>query len=282
MKSLEIKKACDFFKRMNDPSIPHYASSLSFHTILSLIPILLISLSIFTKMPSFQDYYLKIQDFIFNSLMPTQQDEITIYLNKFLQNTGNMGSTGLIFVLYVSIMFFLDYEKIISKIFKTNKRTLWHALSTYWTLLTMMPLGLAVSFYFSGVVQGFLSNNQMTSSINFLLFLPYLIIWFLFFTMYTISANITISKRSSLIASFVASSIWYISKTLFVFYVAYNKTYLSIYGSFSIVMFFFVWIYFSWIIYLYGAKLCYVLNEKYTKGREGQEKGENPQSDSQK
>lgn len=282
MKNLEMKKAYDFFKKINDPSIPHYASSLSFHTILSLIPILLISFSIFTKMPSFEDYYIKIQDFIFNSLMPTQQDVMTTYLNKFLENTGNMGSTGLIFVLYVSIMFFLDYEKIISKIFKTNKRTLWHALSTYWTILTMMPLGLAISFYFSTIVQDFLSTNQITSSINFLIFLPYLIIWFLFFTMYTISANTTISKRSSLISSFIASSIWYISKTLFVYYVAYNQTYLSIYGSFSILMFFFVWIYFSWIIYLYGAKLCYVLNEKYTKSSEGQEKGEQPPSDSQK
>lgn len=108
-------------KETKDPSIAHYASSLSFHTILSLIPILLISFSIFTKMPSFKEHYEKIQNFIFNSLMPAQQESIATYLNKFMENTGSMGSTGLIFVLYVSIMFFLDYEKIISKIFETKK-----------------------------------------------------------------------------------------------------------------------------------------------------------------
>jgi membrane protein len=256
-------------KETKDPSIAHYASSLSFHTILSLIPILLISFSIFTKMPSFKEHYEKIQNFIFNSLMPAQQENIAIYLNKFMENTGSMGSTGLIFVLYVSIMFFLDYEKIISKIFETKKRILWESITTYWTMLTMMPLGLAISFYLSSLINGFLSSSEITSSINILPILPYLIIWFLFFIMYMISANKRLSKKSILVASFFTSSIWYISKTLFVYYVAYNKTYLSIYGSFSILMFFFIWVYFSWLIYLFGAKFTYVL-DKYIKKKEGQ------------
>jgi membrane protein len=269
LRSIEFTKIIDFFKRIKDPSIAHYASSLSFHTILSLIPILLVSFSIFTKMPSFKEYYEKIQHFIFNSLMPAQQDSIASYINKFMENTGNMGTMGLIFVLYVSIMFFLDYEKIISAIFQTQTRTLWESITTYWTMLTMMPLGLAISFYLSNVVQKMLSNNEITSSINLLGFVPYFIIWFLFFIMYTISANIKIDKKSSLLASFVSSLIWYSSKSLFVYYVAYNKTYLSIYGSFSILMFFFLWIYFSWLIFLYGAKLCYILNEKNTQSNEG-------------
>ncbi|WP_024953646.1 YihY family inner membrane protein [Sulfurospirillum arcachonense] len=277
---IKLREAIDFLKKVKDPSIVHYASSLSFHTILSLIPILLISFSIFTKLPSFKEYYAKIQHFIFNSLMPAQQDAITPYINKFLENTGSMGSTGLIFVLYVSIMFFLDYEKIISKIFKAQKRTLWESLSTYWTMLTMMPLGLALSFYLSSLVSGFLSSNEVTSSINFLPFLPYLIIWFLFFIMFTISANIALNRKVTILASFITSLIWYISKSLFVYYVAYNKTYLSIYGSFSILMFFFVWVYFSWLIYLYGAKLCQVLNEKQNQSQQGQENSNQPNPDS--
>ena len=262
----------NFFRRVKDPSIAHYASSLSFHTILSLIPILLISFSIFTKMPSFKEYYEKIQHFIFNSLMPAQQDIVTPYLNKFMENTGSMGITGFIFVLYVSMMFFLDYEKIMSKIFDTKKRTLWESITTYWTMLTMMPLGLGFSFYLSSLINSFLSSNQITSSINLLPFLPYFIIWFLFFIMFIISANKALKKKSTLLASFVASLAWYSSKSLFIYYVAYNKTYLSIYGSFSILMFFFLWVYFSWVIYIYGAKLCFVLDKQQNQRENRQEK----------
>ena len=250
-----------FFKKLKDTELAHYASSLSFHTILSLIPILLITFSIFTKMPSFQDYYEKVQVFIFNSLIPTQQEMVIQYLNQFMENTLNMGVLGLIFVLYISVMFFLDYEKIVSKIFEVPTRTFWEAIATYWTMLTLMPLGLVVSLYTSSLAQDVLLKNEVTSSINLLQFSPYFIIWLLFLIMYAISAKVKIHLKSALIASFIASLVWYISKNLFVYYVAYNKTYLTIYGSFSILLFFFLWIYFSWFIYLYGLKLCFLLNE---------------------
>jgi len=280
---LSVKSCVEFFKKLRDAELAHYASSLSFHTILALIPILLITFSIFTKMPSFQEHYEKVQSFIFSSLIPNQQDTMIHYLNQFMENTGNMGVVGLVFVLYISVMFFLDYEKIVSKIFETPARSFWEALSTYWTMLTIMPLGLVISFYASTLAQDILSTTPVANSINLLLFSPYFIIWLLYFIMYIISAKVKIHLKSALISSFIASLVWYTSKTLFIYYVAYNKTYLSIYGSFSILLFFFLWIYFSWFIYLYGLKLCFLLNEKETTARqEKTNKNENAKTDSEK
>ncbi len=272
---MNFKRLLKVAKGMKDKDIAHYASSLSFHTILSLIPILLISFSIFTKMPSFKEYYAKIQNFIFSSMIPTQQDVISGYLTKFMTNTGSMGTVGLIFVLYVSIMFFFDYEKVVSSILKVPTRTIWESLTTYWTMLTLMPLGLALSIYFSQIAQNFLGAHKYTDSINIYRFLPYFTIWMLFFILYIISSNVKVDKKIALLASFIASLIWYISKALFVFYVSYNKTYQSIYGSFSIAMFFFLWIYFSWLIYLYGIKLYVVLKEEYGK-RDEENKNSKP------
>lgn len=259
---LSPKSCVEFFKKLRDTELAHYASSLSFHTILSLIPILLITFSIFTKMPSFQSYYEKVQSFIFSSLIPTQQDIVITYLGQFMENTLNMGALGLSFVLYISVMFFLDYEKIVSKIFEVPMRSFWEAIATYWTMLTLMPLALALSLYTSALAQDVLSYNAITSSINLLQFSSYIIIWLLFLVMYAISAKVKIHLKSALLSSFITSFVWYASKTFFVYYVAYNKTYLSIYGSFSILLFFFLWIYFSWFIYLYGLKFCFLLNEK--------------------
>lgn len=269
-----LKKWGEFLQKLKDTELAHYASSLSFHTILSLIPILLITFSIFTKMPSFQNYYEKVQSFIFNSLIPTQQELLTGYLNQFMENTLNMGALGLLFVLYISVMFFLDYEKIVSKIFEVPTRSFWEAIATYWTMLTLMPLGLAISFYTSSLAQDVLQQNTITSSINLFQFSPYLVIWALYLVMYTISAKVKIHLKSALISSFIASLIWYISKNLFIYYVAYNQTYLSIYGSFSILLFFFLWIYFSWFIYLYGLKLCFLLNEKEHAKSKNEDKSE--------
>jgi len=253
------KELISFFK---DHDLLHYASSLSFHTILALIPVLLISLTIFTHLPSFEKYYDKIRNFIFSSLIPSHQEMIVNYIDQFMQNTLSMGMIGFIFVIYVSIMFFDDYEYVVSKIFHTKPRSFWHSISIYWTLVTMAPLALGISFYISSYVQQMLNSSEYTSWINFLAIFPFLIIWFLFFVAYMISANVEIEIKSAFISSLIFSSIWYLSKNLFVYYIFYNKTYLTIYGSFSAIMFFLIWIYLSWIIFLYGMKLCYILNKK--------------------
>ncbi|NLC27488.1 MAG: hypothetical protein GX780_01795, partial [Campylobacteraceae bacterium] len=84
---MTLREGWTLAKGIKDKELMHYASSLSFHTMLSLIPVLLISLSIFTHLPSFENYYDKIKSFIFSSLLPSQQDTIANYIETFLSNT---------------------------------------------------------------------------------------------------------------------------------------------------------------------------------------------------
>jgi len=245
----DLKSGLNLLAALKDKELFHYAASLSFHTILSIIPILLISFSIFTKLPSFEDYYAKIQDFVFSALLPSNQEIISNYLQNFLQNSGNLGIVGFVAMIFTSAMFFSDYEYVVLKVTRASKaRGFWSALSSYWTLITLAPLGL-------------------TSWINFLSIVPYLIIWVIFCVTYLISVNDEIKFKSAFFSSFAASLVWYLGKSAFVYYVLYNKTYLSVYGSFSAVLFFFVWIYISWIIFLYGLKFCaYLSNSSKFKG----------------
>ncbi len=259
---MSYKEVLELAKKVNDKELMQSASSLSFHTILSLIPILLISLSIFTKLPSFETYYEKIKNFIFSSLLPSHQEAFSSYIETFLQNTVSMGVFGFVVVLFTSMLFFLEYEHTINKILKAPSRTFWQGLSSYWTLITLAPLGLGVSFYISSFLQDLLNSSSYTNWINFLAVVPYLIVWGLFFATYMISSSISLDPKKVGIASFITSLVWYSCKSLFVYYVVYNKTYMSIYGSFSVAIFFLVWIYISWIIFLYGIKLCGYLDKE--------------------
>ena len=102
------------FKKMKyfflDHSLLHYASSLSFHTILALIPILLIAFFIFSQLPIFNESVESVKGYIFSSIMPVRQELISQYIDAFIANTKNLGLLGVAFVLYVSVMFFDDYE----------------------------------------------------------------------------------------------------------------------------------------------------------------------------
>ncbi|RUM65999.1 MAG: hypothetical protein DSZ06_04075 [Sulfurospirillum sp.] len=240
----------------------HYASSLSFHTILALIPILLISFFIYSKLPIFNESLESVKSYIFSSLLPIHAQKFSSYIDTFIANTKDLGLLGIAFVLYVSIMFFDDYEYVINKIFHKNPRKFLHSISIYLTISILVPMGLGVSLYLSLKANILLQSYAYTKNINSLAFSSYLISWLIFFILYIISANTKVHFKSAFISSFFASLIWSVSKWLFLFYVTYNKTYTNIYGSFSTIMFFLIWIYLSWIIFLYGVKLCYILEKK--------------------
>ena len=135
-----------------DRDLSFYAASLSFYTIFTLIPLLLITLTLFTSMPNFSDYYLKIQDFIFSNLMPVNSEALMEHINKFLQNSVEMSLISFVVVIISSLLFFQNFEYIANKIFHAKKRGIWESVTTFWTLLTLTPIGLGVSFYITGQI----------------------------------------------------------------------------------------------------------------------------------
>lgn len=265
----EIRYAKKFFIKMFfDSNIEHYAASLSFYTILSIIPLLLISFWIFPNVAIFQDSYIDIKNFILSNLVPTDLGLFMDYLDSFIENSLQSGVYGTVYIIITSLGFFWNYEYIVSQIFKEETKSFWDAFATYWTLLTLTPFALIVYFYISGEFQRVLEKT--TIGVEIFTFIPYLIIWALFFVVYKISINTKITLKSILISSFVSSFFWFLAKIGFLYYIIFNKTYTTIYGSFSAILIFFVWIYISWIIFLYGIKLCYLIeNYKIELGEEG-------------
>jgi len=252
-----------FVSSFVDKELTLFAASLSFYTIFTIIPLLLIIMAILTSLPSFAEYYEKIQGFIFSNLMPVNSDTVMIQINSFLQNSSKMGAIGFLAILVSSMLFFKNFEYIANKIFHAAPRTLWESITTYWTLLTLTPIALGVSFYITGYIAALIASNSLTSGLNILPLIPYIIIWGLFFLIFQIAANAKINPKASLISSFVVSVIFSMSKNAFIYYVFLNKSYTTMYGSFAILMFLFLWIYVSWIIFLYGLKLCYIIDKIY-------------------
>ncbi|EPT3994607.1 YihY/virulence factor BrkB family protein [Campylobacter upsaliensis] len=253
-----MKRIFKLLLALRDKEILNYSASLSFYSILSLIPILFVCFSVFTQIPSFEAHYERAKNVIFTFLIPAQQDLVASYLDTFLKNSVNLGIMGLIAMAFTSLAFFSGYDFVINRITQNEPKGLWASISSYWTLLTLVPLGLGLSFYVSSLIQKTLDDYHI--GFNFFEILPFVIIWALFFISYSSSLH-QVSLKNLALTSFCAGAIWYAGKNLFVYYVVYNKTYASVYGSFSTILFFFIWIYISWVIYLYGLKICFFLNE---------------------
>ena len=59
----------DFLSELFSDKLSYYSASLSYYTLFSIIPLLVIILSIFTNLPIFDNVYKEIQALIFENLM---------------------------------------------------------------------------------------------------------------------------------------------------------------------------------------------------------------------
>ena len=231
-----------------------YSAAMSFYTIFSLIPILLLVLSIFASTPFFSEFYERLQNFLISNLLPSNKEQFKNYLDIFLSNSSKMGFIGGIYIIITSILFFDNYETIISKIFGQDKRNFWEKLKLYWTMITLFPVLFSIALYLSIKLEFFLH-------ISFAFLLPFVIIWLIFFLAYKLTLEVK-SEISPLIVSFLTTALFFVAKNIFIYYVLVNKTYKSLYGSISILMFLFLWIYINWVIYIGGIYLIKFLEEK--------------------
>ena len=248
------KKIAQYIPRMYDKELFGYAGNLSFHTMLSIFPILMVSLGIFMQLGSFNQYSEALKGFIVKNFLPTHQEVLTEYMEQFLHNSIGLNITGFAAVFITSVMFFNNFEYIVCKLSNSEKRRFFSSLSTYWTLMTLSPLGLCGALYVSTVLQ---SKWQIS---HFADIFPYLIVWAIFSITYAVAINRKIAAHAIIAAAFASSICWWILKILFVAYVGYNKTYINLYGSFSVLFFFLLWIYVSWVLFLHGVKLCVLLD----------------------
>jgi len=251
----------DFFKELFDSRLGFYAASMSWSTLFFIIPFMVILLVLFTHMPLFDTAYTKLHELIAKNLVSTDSNLIMQHIDTFVANADRLGYIGVGYVVVAAVMFFKDYDYIVNDIFETPKRSALGAVRTYFFLLLFLPLMLGGSFWLSSQVQSYMEAMGIAGTLHIYLIFPYLFIWLLFYIAYQFSPRGRVSPRAALISSFIASVVWYLAKSGFLFYILHNRTYTSIYGGLSTLLFFFLWIYISWAIFLHGLRFCYLLDK---------------------
>jgi membrane protein len=236
--------------------VSYYASSLSWDTLFAFIPFSVVLFSVFTILPIFDSVKDNIKEIIFSSLIPSNSKYILEHFDYFLHNSDQLGAFGLVYMLFAVTLFFKTYDYAMNDIFDMPNRGFWSAVKLYFLFMIIMPIVIGASFFFSVYLDKVSFLHEIASYL-----LPFLFAWFAFFVAYLLTPNRDIETKAALISSLIASSVWYLSKSAFVFYVSHSDTYSTIYGSISTVLYFFLWIYLSWAIFLHGARFCHVLDK---------------------
>src|SRR3546814_8181391 len=141
-------------QRADEEKLLQVASSLTFTTVLGLVPMRAVVLSLFTAFPVFQDFRLALEDFLANSLMPPAvSDNIMDYLNQFAYQASRLTAIGGAFLLFTSLLLIMTIDKTFNDIWHvTRQRPLPQRALVYWAVVTLGPVVAGASLWATSFV----------------------------------------------------------------------------------------------------------------------------------
>ena len=234
------------------------AASLSYTSLLSLVPLMAVIFATFSSFPAFHDAFAQLQGFIFNNLVPSSSEVIQNYLNIFVAKATKLTIVGTVSLLIIALLLMRQIDISLNKIWDVHKnKNYLRIFLTYWAVLTLGPILIGMSIMVTSYLSSVLMIEDAAESIGFkkeLLFLiPMLLTMTAFTLIYMIVPNCRVEFSHALIGGFTAMVLFELSKEGFALYISNNTTYSSLYGALAAIPIFLIWIYISWLVTLLGA-----------------------------
>jgi membrane protein len=243
------------------------ASALTYLTMLSLVPLLAVGFAIIRALGQ-ESLRRAVHDFVFANLAPGAREQIGEFLDRFIAraSSGAMGGLGGVFLLASAVMLLHNIERSLNEIWGMSRpRPLLQRVLVYWGVLTLGPVVLGLSLLASSGMRSFLVHGAYVPN-GALTVVPIATTIVLLTLLYLVGPNARVSFRSALGGAIVAGVAWEMAKQAYALYAAKSIRYSAIYGSLGAVPLFLLWVYLSWLLVLFGARLAYALQHASLSG----------------
>ena len=243
------------------------ASSLTYYTIMSIVPILALGFAIAGSFGLYENFRVQIL-----TQFPEQREvftELFKFADTLLAQTrgGVIASFGLIVIVLVALFMLSSIEEILNDIWGVKKlRSWWRILTDYIALLIFAPL----LFILANSVSVFLVEQSIfivrslplpQMAIGWIVFaiklIRYCLFWIVFTFIYFFMPNTRVHFRSALIAGIFAGTFYVIIQLSYFYFQFGVARYGAIYGSIAAIPLFLIWLQISWSIFLLGAELSH-------------------------
>ncbi len=260
-----VKFAFFLLKRTNKEQIHVVSGYLSYVTLMSLVPLMVVMLSVMTAFPIFSDIKDVIEGFVYNNFVPASGDVVQHHLTGFVNNASKMSAVAVTFLFLFALLLISAIDKTFNRIWKVNKpRRIITAFSMYWMVLTLGPIlvgsSIVVTSYIASLVS--LGDYDVLGVTNILLrMLPMFASIGAFLILYMVVPNKAVVFRYALSGAVTAAILFELAKKGFAFYVTQLPSYQAIYGALGTIPILFLWVYLSWLVTLVGAVLTVSLQD---------------------
>lgn len=263
-------------RRFKEDRCVQFAASLTYTTLLALVPIVTIALTILSAFPVFTDLMTQLKVFILSNFVPISAGKIiSVYMQQFSQKAAHLTAMGIGLLTVTAFVLMLTIDHAFDVIWRVRrKRPLLRRFLIYWTALTLGPLLIGVSLsltsYLVSLPLGLAKGVPLVGMVT-LKIVPVALTIFAFALLYRVVPSRPVLPRHALVGGVVAGIAFELMKKVFALYVTHFSTYTLVYGAFASVPLFLIWIYLSWLVVLSGAVIAATLPYWNTALRQGGE-----------
>ena len=245
-------------ERFREDHLGLTASSLTFTTILALVPFFTVALAVFTAFPIFGKLQDALQGWLVSSLVPDSiSRQVLGYLTQFASKASRLGAAGFSILLATALALILTIDRTLNDIWRVQRlRPLGQRVLIYWAAITLGPLlmgaSLALTSYVMSASGGLVKRlpdgvQLLFDSIQFVVLAGGMA------ALYHYVPNTPVKWRHAWTGGLFVAVCIELAKKVLAVYLGKVPTYSVVYGAFATLPILLVWIYVAWVIVLLGA-----------------------------
>lgn len=250
-------------RRFIDDRCFESAGSLSYTSILAVVPFAAVVFAVLAAFPAFEQWTNRLSGFVFSNFVPDVAANVENGIRAFAASAGALPIKGLVGLLLTVGLTMWAVESAFNRIWRVPapKPKLLRFL-VYWGLLTMgsllivslLALNSAVSVYINlaDYTPGFLDGVGLAIA-------PVLIGFFGLSAAYWLIPHRQVPLRHAMIGGLIATLLFELLKWLFRIYLQ-SVSFQQIYGAMAVLPIALVWLYSVWLVVLLGASITATLS----------------------
>lgn len=244
--------------RLQEDRCTQMAASLTFTTLLSVVPLITIALTLFSAFPVFSEFSTPLKEYILMNMVPeTGGRIITDYMQQFAESASRLTAVGIVFLAVTAMLLMLTIDNAFNMIWRVSRpRSLLQRVLVYWAVITLAPLLVGGSLSLTSWLVGFSAEYAQRIpklSMDAIKLIPLLLTTAAFTLLFRVVPNRFVPMSHAIIGGLIGAVAFESMNRAFAFYISHFPTYKLVYGAFASVPIFLMWVYFSWLTVLFGA-----------------------------
>jgi membrane protein len=238
------------------------SSSLAYATILGFIPLFALLFAILKAIgvPGLLATY------VLENLAPGSREFATQIL-EYIEATKvtSLGVFGVVALLLDLVIVMTNVEKAFNKTWQVSRTRTWsRKISDYLSIFLIFPILMAAALTFSTSFWGFQHVIEILSSIMPTVFFTATrwlvslgLLWFAFIFIYLVMPNTRVNFGSAVLGGIIGGTVWQVAQWIFTAIQAASYYYNAIYGALYNLLFLFIWLFWCWLILLFGTEIAF-------------------------